>query len=95
MTETKSELHLAITKLEMQIEAKEQHEKYQRRELEKARRLFMELYDDHRTLKLRFGWLEERATDTVQACDEHRPGELQALAEELGLTTPQPKELNS
>lgn len=55
------------------------------RELSNARRLFMELYEESRTTKLRFGWLEEAATDAVNACEKHVGENMDRLRDELGL----------
>lgn len=65
--------------------AKDNSADYHRSELERARRMFMELYENERTLKLRFEWLEEAARDVVTSCDEHRDGLIVKLADELGI----------
>ena len=56
--------------------------------LSEERRLFMDLYQDYRTLKLRFGWLEEAARDVVLACPQHLPERIVKLADELGIEIP-------
>ncbi len=89
--ETKSELQTIIDQLETRLAANADREAYQQREVNNARRLFMELWEDHRTLKLRFGWLEEAATDTVNSCEKHLPGQLVKLADELGIELKQEK----
>ena len=65
--------------------AKDNSTDYAKRELERARRMFMELYEEKRTLDLRFGWLEEAAREVVTACDEHKDGLIVRLADELGI----------
>jgi hypothetical protein len=55
------------------------------RELGESRRMFMELYKEKRTLGLRFGWLEDAATEAVNACEKHADENLDRLRDELGL----------
>ena len=57
----------------------------QSRQLETVNRNFQMLFTDERTLRLRFGWLEEAARDVVTACPKHLPGEIEKLADELGI----------
>ncbi len=73
------------------VKAKENSIDYSKRELERARRMFMELYEEKRTLDLRFGWLEEAARDVVTACDDHRNGLIERLADEIGIDLSQEK----
>ena len=54
-------------------------------------RVFVTLYEEKRTLDLRFGWLEEAACDVVSACPEHQPGLIVKLADELGIELKQEK----
>ncbi len=54
-------------------------------------RVFVTLYEEKRTLDLRFGWLEEAARDVVSACPEHQPGLIVKLADELGIELKQEK----
>ena len=74
-----------ILDLSQQLEGKDSRAEYLERELSNARRLFMELYGDHRTLKLRFGWLEDAARDAVTSCPDHVGENMDRLADELGL----------
>ncbi len=48
---------------------------------------FMQLWQDERTMRLRYTWLETAATDVVTACPEHLAGQLDELREELGIET--------
>ncbi len=65
--------------------AKDNSADYHRSELERARRMFMELYENERTLKLRFGWLEEAAREVCTTCEKHQPEAIIKLADEIGL----------
>ncbi len=65
--------------------AKENSKEYAERELNRARRMFMDLYEEKRTLDLRFQWLEEAASETITSCADHRDGAMIRLADELGL----------
>ncbi len=79
------ELRATVDSLENTIRHKEHHHDMTRRELDEARRLFMELYAENRTLKLRFQWLEDAATNAVNACEKHEAENMDALRDELGL----------
>ena len=70
---------------ENRTKASDEQFKHQQREAESLRRLIVDLVQDERTLKLRFSWLEEAATDVVNACDEHKDGLIVRLADELGI----------
>jgi hypothetical protein len=83
--ETKSELTAQIDKLEQMLSNREEQESYHRREGDSLRRLIVDLVKDERTLKLRFSWLEEAASEVVTACKEHQPGAIERLADELGI----------
>ena len=48
-------------------------------------RVFVTLYEEKRTMDLRFGWLEEKATNVVSACEDHVHECIGELAEELGV----------
>lgn len=48
-------------------------------------RVFVTLYEEKRTMDLRFGWLEESAKDVVNACEDHVHEFIGKLADELGL----------
>jgi len=89
MTVTKHELTVAVDDLEKTLASceatLERTQDGHRRELAESRRLFMELYSEKRTLGLRFGWLEEAATDAVNACEKHAEQNLDRLRDELGL----------
>jgi len=74
-----------IRSLELKIEHMEFDRTHKRQELSNARRLFMELYQENRTINLRFQWLEEKATDAVNACEKHEAENMDALRDELGL----------
>ncbi len=65
--------------------AKDNSADYHRRELEKARRLFMELYELNRTADLRYSWLEEAAREVCTTCEKHQPAAIVKLADEIGL----------
>jgi len=67
--------------------AKENSVDYSKRELARAHRMFMELYEEKRTLDLRFGWLEEAARDVVTSCAEHQADFIVKLADEIGVET--------
>ena len=67
------------------VKAKEHSIEYGDRELAKARRMFMELYDQKHTLDMRFEWLEMAANEVITSCAEHRPNALSRLADEIGL----------
>lgn len=85
MPQTKSELQTIIDQLETRLAANRDREDYQKRELANVMRLFVSLFEDLRTQRLRFGWLEEAARDVVSACPEHQPGLIVKLADELGI----------
>lgn len=70
---------------ERRLKDKQDAGTFTRRELDNARRLFMDLYEEHRSLKLRFGWLEETARDAVNACEKHEAANMDRLRDELGL----------
>jgi hypothetical protein len=89
--ETKSELHVIISNLELRLEGNREREAYQKRELANVMRLFVSLFEDLRTQRLRFGWLEEAAADVVNACPEHLPGLIVKLADEIGIELKQEK----
>jgi len=48
-------------------------------------RVFVTLYEEKRTMDLRFGWLEEAAKDVVNSCSDHLPGLIVKLADEIGI----------
>lgn len=77
---TKENDHLASL-----CKAKENSKDYAERELARARRMFMDLFEDKRTLDLRFSWLEDAASEVITSCDKHRGNALERLADELGL----------
>ena len=56
-----------------------------KRQTANVSRVFVTLYEEKRTLDLRFGWLEGQATEVVNACPKHLPGEIESLADELGI----------
>ena len=82
--ETKSELNQIILNL------RDQHD-FTRREGDSLRRLIVDLVKEERTLKLRFSWLEEQATEVCTSCKEHLPGAIERLADELGIELKQEK----
>ncbi len=65
--------------------AKDNSTDYAKRELERARRMFMELYELERTLKLRFEWLEEAAREVCTSCEADQPDAIIKLADEIGI----------
>lgn len=77
---TKENDHLASL-----CKAKENSKDYAERELARARRMFMDLFEDKRTLDLRFSWLEDAASEAITSCADHRDGAMIRLADELGL----------
>lgn len=48
-------------------------------------RVFVTLYEEKRTIDMRFGWLEEAAKDVVNSCSDHLPGFIVKLADEIGI----------
>lgn len=89
--ETKSELNEIIENLERRIayygKERERHD----REKAHLSSLFIELYEEKRTLDLRFSWLEEAATNVVNSCPEHLPQQIVELADDLGIELKQEK----
>ncbi len=77
------------------IEQQERHSedrKYLTREAESLRRLIVDMLKEARTLKMRFDWLEEAATEVCTSCEDHQPEAIVRLADEIGLDLA--KELN-
>ncbi len=89
--QTIDEQIIEIEHLASLCKAKENSVDYAKRELERARRMFMDLFEEKRTLDLRYGWLEEAARDVVTACDDHRNGLIERLADEIGIDLSQEK----
>ncbi len=80
MEKTKREL-----RVELDIVTRDRDLK--RRQLETIQGNFQQLWGDERTMRLRYSWLEEAATNVVTACPEHLAGQLDELREELGIET--------
>jgi len=82
---TKADLTEAIDGLERRIayygKERERHD----REVARLSRLFIDLWESHDTLKMRFNWLEEAGTNVVNSCPEHLPQMIVALADDLGI----------
>ncbi len=96
---TKAELNtlvesLTIRSAQLVQETSDQAEEIERlqrscdhkdRQTANVSRVFVTLYEEKRTMDLRFGWLEEAARDVATACEIHLPEMVGKLAEELGL----------
>lgn len=82
---TKTDLTEQIDKLEQMLNNREEQESYHRRESDNLRRLIVDLVKDERTLKLRFNWLEEAASEVCTSCKEHQAGAIERLADEIGI----------
>ena len=85
MPQTKSDLSEIIDGLERRIEYYNRERERHAREKAHLSSLFIELYEEGRTLKMRFEWLETAATDVVNSCPEHLPKMISELADDLGI----------
>lgn len=83
--QTKTDLQEIIDNLDRRIvyygKERERHD----REVARLSRLFINLWEAHDTLKMRFEWLETSSTDVVNSCPEHLPQMIVALADDLGI----------
>ena len=85
MPQTKSDLLEIIENLDRRIVYYDKERERHQREVARLSRLFIQLYEDKSTLDLRYSWLEEAASNAVTACADHRNGEIETLADELGI----------
>lgn len=83
--QTKTDLQQIITDLDNRITYYQKEGERHARAKAHLSSLFIQLYEEKHTLDLRFGWLEEAATNVVNACPEHLPLLIVELADDLGI----------
>ena len=82
---TKSDLQEVIDGLDNRIDYYIKERERHAREVARLSRLFIDLWENTETLRMRFDWLEEASTEVVNSCQEHQPGAIKRLADELGI----------
>ena len=82
---TKSDLSEIIDGLEDRIEYYLKERERHAREVARLSRLFIDLWENTETLRMRFDWLKEASENVVTACPDHLPGQIIQLADELGI----------
>ena len=85
LSQTTQELASLEQAIKDQQDRHTEDRKYLTRESDSLRRLIVDMLKEQRTLKLRFDWLEEAASDVCTSCEDHVHDAIGRLADELGI----------